>query len=339
MEYLINYGLFFLKIVTFVVAMLILFAGIFAMSGKGKKEKGKLTIKKLNKKYQGIAAEMHQETLDKKQFKQWKKQLKQKTKQAEKNGEKRKRIFVVHFDGDIKASAVEYLRKEISAILTTATPEDEVLLVLESPGGQVHGYGLCASQLTRLRDKEIPFTVAIDKVAASGGYLMACVANRIIAAPFAIVGSIGVVAQLPNFHRFLKHNHIDFEQHTAGEYKRTITLFGENDKKSRAKFQEELEEIHHLFKQHIIQYRPQLDIDKVATGEHWLAIKGKELNLVDELSTSDDYLQQAFEYADLYQVKFQHKKNLSEKLSGGLNTLVNNCWDSWVQRKDETTYV
>ncbi len=183
--------------------------------------------------------------------------------------EQRKRLYVLNFDGDIRASATDNLREEITAVLNQSTEGDEVLVKVESPGGLVHGYGLAASQLRRIRDAEVPLTIAVDKVAASGGYMMACVADRIIAAPFAVLGSIGVLAQVPNFHRLLKKHDIDFELFTAGEYKRTVTMFGENTEKGREKFTEDLEETHDLFKDFVSENRPQLDIARVATGEVW----------------------------------------------------------------------
>ena len=108
-------------------------------------------------------------------------------------------------------------------------------------------YGLAASQMQRIRDKKLKLTVCVDKVAASGGYMMAVVADKIIAAPFAVLGSIGVLAQVPNFHRLLKKHDVDFEMLTAGKYKRTLTMFGENTDKGREKFQEDIEDTHVLF--------------------------------------------------------------------------------------------
>ncbi len=205
------------------------------------------------------------------------------------------------------------LREEVTAVLAVATAEDEVLLRLESGGGVVHGYGLAASQLDRLKQQKIPLTVAVDKVAASGGYMMACIADKIIAAPFAIIGSIGVVAQLPNFHKLLKKNHIDVEQFTAGEFKRTVTVFAENTDKGREKFQRELEETHVLFKDFVKQHRPILEIDDVATGEHWFGYQAISLKLVDELKTSDDYLISTMQQRRVYQVKFELKKSIAQK--------------------------
>jgi serine protease SohB len=224
------------------------------------------------------------------------------------------------FHGDIKASANDGLRETISAVLTLATPKDEVVVKVESGGGMVHSYGLASSQLARITHKEIPLTVCVDKVAASGGYMMACVANKIVAAPFAILGSIGVVAQLPNFHRLLKKNDIDYEMFTAGEFKRTVTMFGENTEKGREKFVEDLEDTHVLFKDFVSEHRPQVDIGAVATGEVWFGRRAKAVNLIDVLQTSDEYLLDQVETADIFEIEYAVKKSLPEKL--GIATQV-----------------
>jgi serine protease SohB len=225
---------------------------------------------------------------------------------------------VLHFNGDIRASAVSALREEITAILTMAEKTDEILVCLDSGGGLVNAYGLAASQLQRIKDAKIKLIIAIDKVAASGGYMMACIADRIIAAPFAIIGSIGVLAQIPNFHRFLQKKSIDFEQLTAGQYKRTLTLFGENTEKAREKMQQEIDDTHELFKTFIHQHRPNIDIEKVSTGEHWYATTALNLNLVDALQTSDDYLLSASKQADIYEICFKLKKSLGKRLSANV---------------------
>lgn len=247
------------------------------------------------------------------------------------------RLFVLNFDGDIQASAVENLREEISAVLGIADEADEILVRLESPGGMVHTYGLASSQLQRIKNKGIKLSIAVDAVAASGGYMMACVANRIYAAPFAIIGSIGVLGQLPNFNRLLKHNKIDFEQHTAGEFKRTLTMFGENTDKSREKFQQDLEQTHLLFKAFIEENRPTLDIEKVATGEHWYGRQAIELGLVDEIKTSDDIILEASQSREVFKVKYEIKKPLSERLPmsvfGQLQKAIVNLWFRTEQHK------
>ncbi|MFT5121360.1 MAG: serine protease SohB, partial [Psychrobacter glaciei] len=212
--------------------------------------------------------------------------LKAKTKNKKKNADDKSQVFVLDFDGDIKATAVKHLREEISTLISAANKGDEVVVRLESGGGLVHGYGLAAAQLVRLKDAGLKLTVCVDKVAASGGYMMACVADKVVAAPFAIIGSIGVVSQLPNFHKWLKNHDVDYEMFTAGDYKRTVTVFGENDAEDRAKYQEELEQTHELFKHFVNNYRPTLDVAKVATGEHWYGEDALKLNLIDSLQTS-----------------------------------------------------
>ncbi len=299
MEFLAQYGLFALKAFTLVIAVLILVAGILSL---GRKPKLALQITSLNKKREEITQRMHKEILGKKPEKK------------KKDKRERPSLFVLDFAGDIKASQVDQLRDEVSAVLAIAKLDDEVVICLESPGGAVNGYGLAAAQLQRIRDKKIPLTVCIDKIAASGGYLMACVANTIVAAPFAIIGSIGVVAQIPNFYRWLKKNDIDVELLTAGEYKRTLTLFAENTEKGRKKFQEDLEKIHQSFRDYVLANREQLDIDKVSTGEHWLATDAFDLRLVDSLKTSDDYLIEKMETYNSFKVTIHGKQSLAAKL-------------------------
>lgn len=239
-------------------------------------------------------------------------QIAKEAKIRRKNNQK---IFVLDFKGDIQASAVENIREEITLILATAKAgRDRVVVRLESPGGMVHGYGLAAAQLVRLRDAGFHLTICVDKVAASGGYMMACIANEIITAPFAIVGSIGVVAQVPNFNRLLKEHNVDFELYTAGQYKRTVTMFGENTPEGKAKFEEELQQTHVLFKHFVEKYRPQLNVDKVATGEHWYGEDALNLNLVDKLQTSDEYLLALLAQHDVYVINTRRKATLGEKL-------------------------
>ena len=251
---------------------------------------------------------------------------------------RRRRVYVLSFDGDMEASGLESLRQEITAVLTMAEPQDEVMLRLESPGGMVHAYGLASSQLLRFKQKNIPLTVCVDKVAASGGYMMACVADRLIAAPFAILGSIGVLVQLPNIHRLLKKNDVDFEMITAGEYKRTLTPFSEITEKGREKVKQDVEEMHDLFKQWVKQYRPVVDIDQIATGETWVGLQAQEHNMVDMISTSDDYLVQACDQADVYEVNYEIRVPLAEKLGGVLQKAMDKTLMNWWQRLGEHRY-
>lgn len=326
MEFLTNYGMFLAKTATTVIAILIILAFVIAMATRSKaKTTGKLRIKKINEKFEEMADIINEAIQSKSEAKQKKKtdkKAKKHEKEKQKANKPTRRIFIVNFNGDIKASAVAALREEITGILLTAQSNDRVLCRLESPGGMVNAYGLAASQLGRLKEAGIRLIVAVDKVAASGGYMMACVANEIIAAPFSVIGSIGVIAQLPNFHRFLEKKNIDFEQLTAGDFKRTLTMFGKNTNKAREKMQSDIEEIHTHFKDFIHQNRSSVDIDEVATGEHWLATRALELNLVDRLQTSDDYILDAKDEFDIYEVHYHIKKSLGKRLSEGANLLM-----------------
>lgn len=318
LEFLYEYGLFLAKTVTFVVAVVIILVAITATAMKQKAKKGELEITDLSEQYEDIEGEVIHHLLTKDELKEKEKSDKKTAKAKAKSKEKipaKAKVFVVDFKGSIDAKEVSSLREEITAILTVAKPEDEVFVRLESGGGMVHGYGLASSQLDRIRQSNIPLTVSVDKVAASGGYMMACVANNIIAAPFAILGSIGVIAQIPNFNKILKKNDIDFEQITAGEFKRTLTMFGENSDSAREKFVEEIEETHELFKTFVNEHRPSLDIAKVATGEHWFGLKAIELGLVDTIQTSDDYLMAASKDKKVIAIKYTTKKGFAEKFS------------------------
>lgn len=287
---------------------------------KDTKQPTELKVTHLNKRLEtrksqlGEAAKKPQKKVG---FLQKLKELKSSKTKKTKQGDKQGRLFVLDFDGDMKASGVEQLREEISLIISEADSQnDRVLVRLESPGGMVHGYGLAAAQLARLRDAGIHLTVAIDKVAASGGYMMACIANTIISAPFAIVGSIGVVAQVPNFHKLLEKLDIDFDVYTAGQYKRTVTIFGEKDQEGIDKFKDELEQTHKLFKAFVEKYRPKLEVEKVATGEHWYGEDALALELVDKLQTSDTYLLEQMSDFDVYAITLTKKKSPIEKLMG-----------------------
>jgi serine protease SohB len=337
LEFLSNYGLFLAKSVTVVAAILFIVIGVIAASSKGRKEQeGEIEVSLLNDKYDDLEQVLKSAVLSEEELKQEHKQLK-KTRKLEKKQKKdaedvKKRIFVLDFDGDVKASAVSNLREEITAILTMATKNDEVVLCLESPGGMVHTYGLAASQLSRITQRGIPLTVAVDAVAASGGYMMACIGNKILAAPFAVIGSIGVVAQLPNFHRLLKKNDIDYEMFTAGEHKRTVTMFGENTDKGREKFVEELEDTHELFKSFVAEHRPQVNVNEVATGEVWYGKRAIEHQLIDDIQTSDEYLMALRESSKIYSVAYVAKKTFKEKMGLGAQQAVESVIDRLIAR-------
>ncbi len=329
LHFLAEYGLFFAKIATMVIAILIVLGFIASLASQKDKLKESLKIKKLNDTFNDLKKKMQEAIFTKKELKQQAKVAKKKDKKKNKKSAKahdRKRVFVLNFKGDIKAAAVENLRQEITAIIKIADKNDEVVACIESPGGMIHSYGLAASQLHRLREHNIPLTAIVDKVAASGGYLMASVANKICAAPFAIVGSIGVVAQIPNFHKLLKKHNIDYEQITAGDYKRTLSMFGENTNKGRKKFQEEIDEAHTLFKHFVGNNRPSLDIEKIATGEHWYGTQALELGLIDTITTSDDYLLKASEKADLFQISYVIKKKWNNKIAHAVKAGINDAW-------------
>jgi len=353
LEFLYEYGLFLAKTITFVLAVIAIIAVIAASAIKQKHKKGDLDITDLSEQFEEVEQDIihalltkdelkHKEKQDKKHAKEKAKAIKEKAKKkakssdteqgSEQDSDNKARVFVVDFKGSIDAKEVTSLREEVTAILSVANKKDEVFVRLESGGGMVHGYGLASSQLDRIRQHEIPLTVSVDKVAASGGYMMACVANNIIAAPFAILGSIGVIAQLPNFNKLLKKNDIDFEQFTAGEFKRTVTMFGENTEKGKEKFIEELEETHVLFKDFVSEHRPSLELDKVATGEHWFGTKALELGLIDTIQTSDDYLQSLSKSHKVVAIKYEVKKGLAEKFAKAASLSVEGVLGKLMQK-------
>jgi serine protease SohB len=329
-EFIFDYASFLAKTVTIVIAIIVVLVVIASMRGRGRRSAGgQLHVTKLNDFYKNLRDRLEGSLLDKARLKALRKAQAKDLKKDKKSTEAKQRVYVLDFDGDIKASATENMRNEITALLTLATPKDEVVLRLESGGGMVHSYGLASSQLARIRQAGIPLTICIDKVAASGGYMMACIGNRIISAPFAVLGSIGVVAQLPNVNRLLKKHDIDFEVLTAGEYKRTLTVFGENTEKGREKFQEDLDITHELFKNFVASYRPQLQIDEVATGEVWLGLAAKDKQLVDELKTSDEYLSEKAKTADVFHLHYAERRSLQQRVGLAATASVDRLMTGW----------
>ncbi len=235
-------------------------------------------------------------------------------KAATEDSEQRQRVVDLDFKGDSRASGVENLREEVSAVVSTATDNDEVVVRLENPGGAVHEHGLAASQLLRIKDRGVPLTVIVDKVAASGGFLLASIAEQNVAAPFSVLWSIGGASQIPEFNRGPVIPRVGFWEGTARKYKRTVTMFGKNTDEDRAKLKEELEDIHILFKGLVAEQRPSLDIERVATGEHWYGTRALELGLIDKLGTSDDYLISVAKDADVFTVIFKGKQTMQEKI-------------------------
>lgn len=332
LEFLLEYGLFLLKTITVLASLLIVIVVVVGLGHRNKQvDKGHIEVKSVNDAIDNITHGLKQMVLDpesrKIEFKSDKKKVKEERKTRKKEVKEgtvsRRRVFVMEFEGDIQASAVTGLREEVTAILSIADEKDEVVVRLESPGGLVHSYGLAASQLLRIVSRKIPLTIAVDKVAASGGYMMACIGTKIIAAPFALLGSIGVIAQIPNFHRLLKNKDIDVEVLTAGEYKRTLTMFGENTEKGRAKFIDQLEDVHALFKEFVTENRPVVDTEKVATGEAWYGKRALDLNLVDDLMTSDEYIIDKCTDCDVFMVKYVEHQNRLDKLVERFTTIWN----------------
>jgi len=316
------YLLFLAKSLTVValIGALVVMIGLLTRRGR---PQSRLKVKDIGARYDELALALRAEVLPKAAYKEALKAEKARKKELQADGAAaRPRVFVLDFHGDLRASRVSGLREEVTAILSLATSDDEVVVRLENPGGTVNDQGLAASQLLRVRRRGVPLTVCVDTVAASGGYMMACVANRIVAAPFAVIGSIGVVTQVPNFYRLLDRVGVDVEQFTGGEFKRTVTMFGETTDADRAKLTEQIHETHDLFKDFVGEHRPQVDLGQVATGEYWLGTRALELNLVDELSTSDDYLLSARDRAELFEVEYAVPLSRMRKLTAATQSLA-----------------
>ena len=341
-----EYGLFLAKTITIVIGILMVFGFVAAIaaSKKKNKENSYIEIENLNDKFEELQDSLEAELLDKAEYKKLQKERKKHKKLSEKSRKKQKktkpkqaaedlaepdqetakpRIFVLTFNGDLEASSTDNLREEISAILSVATEQDQVFVRLDSPGGIVHNYGFAAAQLQRIKQHHVNLVISVDLVAASGGYMMACVANKIIAAPFAIIGSIGVLAQLPNFNKLLQKHDIEIEHHTSGEYKTTLTSLGKNTEKGRNKFIQELEDTHGLFKEFVKFNRPTLDVKQIATGEYWYGLQALDLKLIDEIKTSDDYLIEQSKNCDIYSIEYKINESLRDKLHGALSRATN----------------
>lgn len=339
MEALLEVAAFAGKAVLVTVALIAILIVIANLLVRLRPPKEHIEVENLNDRFDDFSAAIREATASDKQVKADRKAREKQLKKQRAEGLSRPRLFVLNFDGDLRASQVDLLRDEITAVLASAQKGDEVVVRLESTGGMVHSYGLAAAQLMRLRDHGIQLTVCVDKVAASGGYMMACTANKILAAPFAIIGSIGVIAQVPNLHRILKKHDIDYEEITAGEFKRTISLLGEITTKGRQKFAEQIEDTHRLFKEFVSQHRPQLDLSEVATGEYWFGRRAMALGLVDQLISSDDYLFGRRDGSEILQVTIRRRKSLSEKFSGGLSMITEKILWSWWQRMHDESVI
>ena len=217
-------------------------------------------------------------------------------------------VFVLQFFGDVRASQASNLREEVTAVLRSAkkTRGDEVVLVLNTGGGTVTGYGLAASQLTRLKDAGIKLTICVEQVAASGGYMMACTADRLVASPFAVLGSIGVISEIPNVYERLKKEGVEFQTVTAGKFKRTLTPTKKIEKADVEKSKADIEDVLTLFKTFVKTQRPKLVIDDVATGETWFGADALKRDLCDELKTTDDVLLELLATgSEIFSVKYR----------------------------------
>ncbi len=355
MEYFIEYCLFLAKVVTLAAIFILVIGAMIAIGGRGRREAGRgaISVVQLNDELDDMRDAMKKVVYDKDTFKQEQKQERKRHKDEEKERKKtrkslqsdsaidpheKKRVYVIDFNGDIQASEVESLREEITAILSLATPQDEVIVRLESPGGMVHAYGLAASQLSRIKERGIPLTVCVDMVAASGGYMMACLADRLVAAPFAILGSIGVLVQMPNFHRLLRKHEVDYETISAGEFKTTLTTFGEITQRGRDKVKEDVEEMHAIFKDWVKQHRPAVEIDGIATGETWIGLQAAERNMIDDVCTSDEYIIRACDTADVFAVRFEIRRTIGDKLGAAIHTTIDKTVLSWLKRARQSAY-
>ena len=356
MEYLIEYGMFLAKAGTIVVAVIIVLSVIAVTGQKNKKsgKKGSIKATRLNDHIEEMRDTLREKVLDKdylklvykKERKESKAERKEKKQQLKKGQAeevdseetRKKRFYVLNFKGNIGAEAISSLREEITAVLSIADPRDEVLVRLESPGGMVNAYGLASSQLLRIKNEKIPLTICVDKVAASGGYMMACLADKLVAAPFALIGSIGVIVQLPNFSKVLKKYDVDYEMISAGEFKRTLTTFGEITQKGRDKVQEDVETIHGIFKAWVKDHRPSVEIDKIATGEVWVGTQAKERYMVDEIRTSDECIIDACDNAEVYEVEYVFKKSIQDRLGRVLESTADKLFSKWFERSTDDIY-
>jgi serine protease SohB len=331
MDFLFDLGLFGGKVFLLAFAIGALLVLLFALILKSRQRKPAVNVESLNRKFDDLEQALKRGVLPAKTFKSEAKASKKSKKKDAAAEAERPRLFVLEFEGDIRATHLDSLREEITALLTIARPGvDEVLVKVESPGGMVHAYGLAASQLVRIREAGLRLTISVDKVAASGGYMMACTADQILAAPFAILGSIGVVAQIPNFHRLLKKHDVDFEEITAGEFKKTVSMFGEITEKGRRKFLDQIEDTHGLFKHFVNSYRPQIDLSQVATGEYWFGRRALELKLVDRIVTSDEYVFARRREANVFKITVTVPKKWSEKLAENMaRVAVRTAENTW----------
>ncbi|KZX82185.1 hypothetical protein A3715_00045, partial [Oleiphilus sp. HI0009] len=283
-----------------------------------KNSDGRIIVKSLNEEYQEI-----QDALLK--FKPLK-PIKSSSIRKFKASPNKQSIFVLDFKGDKTASSVGSLSKEVSAILSVAKPNDEVFLRLESPGGTITGYGLASQQLIRLREAGIRLVVSVDEIATSGGYMMAAVGDRIIASPTSMLGSIGVIMEVPNFYNLLDRAGVQFHQFTAGKHKRLVSMTNKIGDAAKDQINQDLEKSHELFKNHVHTYRNSVNLESVSHGDVWSAKYCLDNKLVDDLMTSEAYLFDRASRANIFHISWDVERSFSDKLSSfaaqaSINTL------------------
>lgn len=224
---------------------------------------------------------------------------------------------VLRFEGDTMATGRQDFARMVDEVLHNKERIQRVIVVVNSPGGGVSVYGQMFAGMERMRNAGVDVTACVDTYAASGGYLMSVPAQRIIAAPFAMVGSIGVVSEFMNFNKLLRRLGVEPMTITAGELKRTVTPLSEVTEENKAAYKAQLEAIHRQFIAVVKKYR-EVDADRVCTGNHWTAAESVELklNLVDGLATSQEYLFEANQTEDL--VTISKLQNPYEKSVLGL---------------------
>lgn len=308
------WGKYILNLLPQLAVIFIFFYGLWSLlSRKGKAQnEQKIALKSYEKRYYEALTPQVREFVEKKDLTA----LKKAQKAAQK--EKGSCLYVIDFDGDMQASNTVQLAETTSCLLPLLRSTDKVLVRVKSSGGLVPHYGYAASQLSRLRSKA-SLTVAIDHIAASGGYLMACVAHEIIAAPFAIVGSIGVVGLVPNVHPLLKNHGIDVHEHTAGEYKRSLSPWAAVTPEKVQRYEHELSMTHELFQEFVQQYRPNLEPEVLQTGEYRYAARSVgDTGLVDKVQSSDDFIAEHLPKYHVIFVTCREEKSVWQRLSGAL---------------------
>ena len=164
--------------------------------------------------------------------------------------------------------------------------------------------------------------------------MMAVVADRIVASRLAVIGSIGVVGQVPNVHRLLKRFDIDVLEMTAGTNKRPVSLIGPLTDQGIETFKKQLSDTHRLFRDHVHRFRPQLDIEAVSNGDIWHGVDALTHGLIDEIATSDEMIDRARHEGDLdvFSIRWRQAKNLRERLEESVSLITEKALMRALQR-------